>query len=385
MQGAGGGGPRLPGVGEAGLARGAHLPNRQVLRLSGKWAPSSPLRLMVTRRPVGPIVQGEWTGPDGKARRKQTLRAALPSRTAAGSGGNDRNGERGAAGGRLRGKRSHAVPRRRRPVPRRPGPVRSDSPGPQGALLQAALPRPAARPRPARVPSRRGGGGSLRDPCGRARNRPGAGALPGRPPHSPRGHRAPVRGPETAPRGHRAPGTAPPLALARGVTASPAPAPAPAAPGLTDESLLRHPCVHCSSGRNPGPRGEEPAGVHSRPQPAPRYRVGASARGRAPTSAAAARSRRRRPLPPPSPSRVAPASPAASSRGAASAAQARKASRPFLRIQTKTAIQIWRKALRLDAAGRRPTNGKGDGPGAWLERRAGGVQPMGRARGPGRG
>lgn len=31
------------------------LPNKQVLRLSGKWGPSTPLLLMVTRRPVGPI------------------------------------------------------------------------------------------------------------------------------------------------------------------------------------------------------------------------------------------------------------------------------------------------------------------------------------------
>lgn len=35
--------------------RRAHLPNKQVLRLSGKCAPSAPLLRMVTRRPAGPI------------------------------------------------------------------------------------------------------------------------------------------------------------------------------------------------------------------------------------------------------------------------------------------------------------------------------------------
>lgn len=35
----------------------AHLPNRQELRLSGKCAPSSPLRLMVTRRAEDAMVR----------------------------------------------------------------------------------------------------------------------------------------------------------------------------------------------------------------------------------------------------------------------------------------------------------------------------------------
>lgn len=34
-----------------------HLPNRQERRLSGKWAPSSPLRLMVTRRAEDAMVR----------------------------------------------------------------------------------------------------------------------------------------------------------------------------------------------------------------------------------------------------------------------------------------------------------------------------------------
>lgn len=95
--------------------------------------------------------------------------------------------------------------------------------------------------------------------------------------------------------------------------------------------------------------------VHLRPPPAPRYRVRDSGRGPAPTSAAV-----------PAPPSVAlagdpPARPGTSARCPALTAPARKAARLVFPIQIKTAIQIWRKALRLDGAARRTTNGKGWG------------------------
>lgn len=95
--------------------------------------------------------------------------------------------------------------------------------------------------------------------------------------------------------------------------------------------------------------------VHLRPPPGPRCRVRDSARGPAPTSAAV-----------PAPPSVALAGdplarPGTSARCPALTAPARKAARLAYPIQMKTAIQIWRKALRLGGAARRPTNGKGGG------------------------
>lgn len=51
--------------------RGAHLPNQQERRLSGKWAPSAPLLLMVTSRALGPMSspsRGALTGTPPPAR-----------------------------------------------------------------------------------------------------------------------------------------------------------------------------------------------------------------------------------------------------------------------------------------------------------------------------
>lgn len=153
--------------------------------------------------------------------------------------------------------------------------------------------RPAARTPPTGVPSP---ASSLQEPWGRARNEPGPGRAPGAVPAQPRGvPAAPVRAPGTAPRGHASSSPAPPLALPRGESATPAPA--PAAPRLTGDSLHRHPCVHCSPGRNPGPRGEEPA-----PGPlAPTARRPPRATGSGPQPAGA------RPPPPPPPPPAPPA------------------------------------------------------------------------------
>lgn len=138
--------------------------------------------------------------------------------------------------------------------------------------------------------------------------------------------------------------------------ASAAPAATPVVPRLTqDESPAPSPVGSTARRSVTLVRTvRSPRSVPWCPPPGPRYRVRDSARRPAPTAAAVAI---------PAPPAVAltrdwVAGPATSPRCLALAAPARKATRRVRPIQMKTAIQIWRKALRLDAVLRRQTNGK---------------------------
>lgn len=134
-----------------------------------------------------------------------------------------------------------------------------------------------------------------------------------------------------------------------------APASAPVAPRLTQVESPR-PMGPPLAGAQPKVRTvRSRQRVHLRPPPAPRYRVRDSARGPAPTSAAVPA------LPSVALAGDPLARPGTSARCPALTAPARKAARLVFPIQMKTAIQIWRKALRLDGAARRETNGKGWG------------------------